>query len=186
MHSGMYHSVVSNCQVNHNCWCWAKRSALTFSKGCSDMLMSSTSMQGKRGGAFSYPNLLVISWDHSTLEYVESVLSNRYRVPPWSKCTGTFWAVSTGLWLTCLTFDPKCTGTFWAVSNVSHFWRVSLLTQNVLVHFGRSRMCLTFDPKCTGTFWVVSTGLWLACWLAVRVLYICTRHWGFQHTLSVC
>jgi hypothetical protein len=22
---------------------------------------------------------------------------------------------STGLWLTCLTFDPKCTGTFWAV-----------------------------------------------------------------------
>ena len=23
---------------------------------------------------------------------------------------------STGLWLTCLTFDPKCTGTFWVVS----------------------------------------------------------------------
>ncbi len=44
-----------------DCCCCAKHSALTFSKGCSDMLMSSTSTQGKRGGAFSYPNLLVIS-----------------------------------------------------------------------------------------------------------------------------
>ncbi len=67
------------------CWCWAKRSTSTFSKSCSDTLMSSTSTQGKRGGAFSYPNMLVIFWDHSTLEYVEPVLSNRYRVPPWSR-----------------------------------------------------------------------------------------------------
>ncbi len=67
-----------------NCWYRAKQSALTFSKDCSDMLMGSTSTQGKRGGAFSYPNLLVILWDHSTWEYVEPVLSNRYCVPPWS------------------------------------------------------------------------------------------------------
>jgi hypothetical protein len=49
------------------------------------MLMSSTSTQGKRGGAFSYPNLLVISRDHFTLEYMEPMQSNRYHVPPWSK-----------------------------------------------------------------------------------------------------
>ncbi len=55
------------------------------------------------------------------------------------KCTGTFWAVSMGLQLTCFTFDPKCTGTFWAVS-----------TEH-----------LTFDPKCTGTFWAVLMVLWL-------------------------
>ena len=36
---------------------------LTFSQGCSGILMSSTSLLGKRGGVFSYPNLQVISWD---------------------------------------------------------------------------------------------------------------------------
>jgi hypothetical protein len=54
------------------------------------------------------------------------------------KCTGTFWAVSTG----CLTFDPKCTGTFWAV----------------LTSTGLQLTCFTFDTKCTGTFWAVSPG----------------------------
>jgi hypothetical protein len=66
------------------------------------------------------------------------------------KCTGTFWASSTGR----LTFGTKCTGTFWMVSmglqltcftfdpNVLvHFGWSHLLTQNVLVHFGRSRRC---------------------------------------------
>ncbi len=33
------------------------------------------------------------------------------------KC-GCCHGCSTGLWLTCLTFDPKCTGTFWASNNV--------------------------------------------------------------------
>ena len=46
-----------------------------------------------------------------------------------TKCTGTFWAVSTER----LTFDPKCTGTFWAVSTV--LW----LT------------CLAFECECSPT-----------------------------------
>ena len=66
-----------------DCWCRTKRIALTFSKGCSDMLMSSTLTQGKRVGVLSYLNLLVILWDHSTWEYVVPVLSNRYPVSLW-------------------------------------------------------------------------------------------------------
>jgi hypothetical protein len=42
--------------------------------------MSSASRIGKRVGVLSYPNLLVILLDHSTLEYVEPVVSNRYHV----------------------------------------------------------------------------------------------------------
>jgi hypothetical protein len=43
--------------------------------------MHSTSTLGKRVGVLSYPNLLVILLDHSTLEYVEPVVSNhRYHV----------------------------------------------------------------------------------------------------------
>jgi hypothetical protein len=34
--------------------------SIVDAEGCSDMLMSSKSMQGKREGALSYPNLLVI------------------------------------------------------------------------------------------------------------------------------
>jgi hypothetical protein len=37
-------------------------------------------MKGKRKGALSYPNLLVILSDHFTWENMEPVLSNRYPV----------------------------------------------------------------------------------------------------------
>ncbi len=42
--------------------------------------MSSTSTLGKRVGVLFYLNLLVILLDHSLLEYVEPVVSNRYHV----------------------------------------------------------------------------------------------------------
>jgi hypothetical protein len=83
------------------------------------------------------------------------------------KCTGTFWASSTG----CLTFDPKCTDTFWAVSTglwlpkcTGTFWMVSPFdTKCTGTFWAVSAERLTFDPKCTGTFWVVPTVLWLTC-----------------------
>jgi hypothetical protein len=58
-------------------------SALTFNKGNSNMLMNSTLKREKREGALSDPNLLVILSDHSTWEYMEPVLSNRYPVSSW-------------------------------------------------------------------------------------------------------
>jgi hypothetical protein len=44
------------------------------------MLMRSTSTLGKRVGVLSFPKLLVILLAHSTLEYVEPVVSNRYHL----------------------------------------------------------------------------------------------------------
>jgi hypothetical protein len=58
-------------------------STLTLNKGHSDMLISSPLTKGKWEGALSDPNLGVILSDHSTWEYVEPVLSNRYPVSPW-------------------------------------------------------------------------------------------------------
>jgi hypothetical protein len=58
-------------------------STLTLNKGHSDMLISSPLTKGTWEGALSDPNLGVILSDHSTWEYVEPVLSNRYPLSPW-------------------------------------------------------------------------------------------------------
>jgi hypothetical protein len=47
---------------------------------------------------------------------------------------------STGLWLTCLTFDPKCNGTFWAPNNV---WAAMAIEGCAC--WGAGQWCKRFD-----------------------------------------